>query len=82
MSSVGIQYEEAMALRPVYLHLPMVPHNWEHIAWVLDQIKIGKFKKPRVVSLENGGVGCLMKPDSVREDIIRLEEMVKGEDDT
>src|SRR5262249_28871308 len=62
-------------------HLPMTGADWEFYGWAIQQLRSGAWHKPRMFSLEYGGVGALWQAITdqavLAEQVPRLYGMVK-----
>lgn len=63
-------------------HVSMVEEDWIELAWALEQIKVGTWSTPWVVSYEYGGVGPfwerLSDRESYLEQVPRMAQMVRS----
>jgi len=63
-------------------HFGLGQKDWEILDWALDQIRVGKWKKPKIVAFEYGGVGEVFAwrtdIDVIKSQVPRLYEMVHG----
>ena len=62
-------------------HLPLIDGDWEFYAWALEQVHLGRWGQPWIVTLEHGGVGRLWElltdGDALAEQVPRLYAMVQ-----
>jgi uncharacterized protein (UPF0276 family) len=62
-------------------HLPMTEDDWAFYGWTIEQLRSGAWQKPRMFSLEYGGVGALWQAitdaDVLARDIPRLRGMLE-----
>ncbi len=62
-------------------HLPLIDGDWKFYAWALEQVHLGRWGQPWIVTLEHGGVGRLWElltdGDALAEQVPRLHAMVQ-----
>ncbi len=59
-------------------HMPMEPADWDLLDWALEQIRLGKWKKPEIAAFEYGGLGAPFRWRSKRSVLARqLPELQK-----
>ena len=63
-------------------HLPMTPADWEFVGWAMGNVRVGAWRKPRVVAFEYGGIGAwfsaVTDAEVLREQVPRLHALVDG----
>jgi uncharacterized protein (UPF0276 family) len=78
----GIQEDKISGFEGHFLdHLPMTEEDWPHLVWALEQIRLGNWAKPWVVTFEYGGISswwaAITDPDVIESQVARMLKMVR-----